>query len=279
MSDANEGLKIAENLQTYSQAQTAEQTKSCLRTKKMVCSTVPDGEVIGVKEALGGSYEMQIPYYSPVCDATVGDVVWIEYDYNNMSTAKAKSIAPMFGGNFWTNIVAKTAMAIWTAIKSQAFSEIYPVGSIYCSISPTSPATLFGGVWATFGAGRVLVGVDGVTYTEPEEIGGANSVYLTVDNLASHYHSPDVSVSVNGGGAHAHGYTKGYTGYSTNAVGSTAATRTAVVSLSGGGTDTTGSGGSRPNVGVSVTIGNTGGNQAHENRMPYVTCYMWKRIG
>lgn len=234
----------------------------------MVCSTAPDGDVIGVKEAFGGSYQMLIPYYSQVCDASVGDVVWVEYDYNNMSTAKAKSIASMFGGNFWTNIVTKTASAIWAAIKSQVFSEVYPIGSVYCSISPTSPANLFGGTWASFGLGRTLVGVDGVTYTSPEEVGGENSVYLTIDTMPNHYHSPSVSVS---GGSHSHGYsTLNYSvvnrdtgSYGTGAIQGTSSRSTDSANA---------------NVSVSVTIGNTGNSQAHENRMPYITCYMWKRI-
>ena len=28
----------------------------------------------------------------------------------------------------------------------------------------------------------------------------------------------------------------------------------------------------------SITINNTGSNQSHNNMMPYVSCYIWKRI-
>ena len=36
----------------------------------------------------------------------------------------------------------------------------YPVGAIYTSVLSTSPASLFGGTWVAFGAGRVLVGIN-----------------------------------------------------------------------------------------------------------------------
>ena len=34
----------------------------------------------------------------------------------------------------------------------------YPIGSIYQSIDPTSPAELFGGVWESIASNRVLIG-------------------------------------------------------------------------------------------------------------------------
>ena len=34
----------------------------------------------------------------------------------------------------------------------------YPVGSIYQSINPTSPAELFGGTWESIASNRVLMG-------------------------------------------------------------------------------------------------------------------------
>lgn len=51
---------------------------------------------------------------------------------------------------------------------------VYPVGAIYISVSSTSPATLFGGTWASFGAGRVLVGIDSgnTSFDTAEETGG-----------------------------------------------------------------------------------------------------------
>ena len=43
---------------------------------------------------------------------------------------------------------------------SQIASLIYPVGSIYMSVSNTDPSILFGGTWVSIASGRVLMGVD-----------------------------------------------------------------------------------------------------------------------
>lgn len=40
------------------------------------------------------------------------------------------------------------------------FSAIYPVGSIYMSVNNTSPASLFGGTWQSWGSGRVPISVN-----------------------------------------------------------------------------------------------------------------------
>lgn len=57
---------------------------------------------------------------------------------------------------------------------------IYPIGCIYESVISTSPATLFGGTWATLGAGRVLVGIDAADpdFDTVEETGGAKTINL-----------------------------------------------------------------------------------------------------
>ena len=38
--------------------------------------------------------------------------------------------------------------------------DSYPVGAIYMSVVNTDPGTIFGGTWARFANGRVIVGVD-----------------------------------------------------------------------------------------------------------------------
>lgn len=57
---------------------------------------------------------------------------------------------------------------------------VYPVGSIYMSISETSPAALFGGTWESIG-GRFLLGAD-ATYTAGST-GGEATHKLTEDEL------------------------------------------------------------------------------------------------
>jgi hypothetical protein len=58
------------------------------------------------------------------------------------------------------------------------FSQVYPVGSIYISVSSTNPSTLFGGTWAAFGTGRVLIGINGTDtdFDTVKEVGGTKTV-------------------------------------------------------------------------------------------------------
>ena len=56
-------------------------------------------------------------------------------------------------------------------------SQIYPVGSIYISVSNTNPSTLFGGIWQAFGNGRTLVGIDtsDTDFSTVEKTGGSKT--------------------------------------------------------------------------------------------------------
>lgn len=151
---------------------------------------------------------------------------------------------------------------VWsTTLDGITLDTIYPVGSIYMSISETNPAELFGGNWEPWGEGRVPVGVG--TYTDSggttnnfnvansSSIAGINGRYLhplTVDEMPSHNHSASITTTYN--------FTGGNTGDWKADPGD----------------------GTRINTTLwSITIGNKGGNQPHNNIQPYITCYMWVR--
>lgn len=51
---------------------------------------------------------------------------------------------------------------------TERLMTVFPVGSIYMSVSSTSPASFIGGAWTQIGQGRVLMGagtLNGITYT------------------------------------------------------------------------------------------------------------------
>lgn len=62
---------------------------------------------------------------------------------------------------------------------------MYPIGAIYQSVVSTSPATLFGGTWSAFGAGRVLVSLDSgdTDFDVVEETSGAKTHTLALANM------------------------------------------------------------------------------------------------
>lgn len=123
-----------------------------------------------------------------------------------------------------------------------ALDRFYPVGSIYISINSTNPGTIFGGTWTSFGAGRVLVGVDpeDEDFNTAGNTGGEKEHTLTISEMPSHNHYLDNYWSSGSGSKSAY-------------------TMTSNRKL------------------IDHYSGNTGGNLPHNNLQPYITCYMWLR--
>ena len=67
---------------------------------------------------------------------------------------------------------------------------VYPIGSIYLSISSTNPGTLIGGTWVSWGQGRVPVGVDinDSDFNVVEKTGGEKKHTMTIAELVTHRH-------------------------------------------------------------------------------------------
>ena len=126
------------------------------------------------------------------------------------------------------------------AYVERLLSRIYPVGSIYISVSNISPASLFGGTWEQL-TNRFLVGA-GDQYSVGQ-MGGADTVALQVENLPEHRHSISFNV------------------FYRQTVASGGGVRNVV----------------KEGTGVTES-GSTGSGAAHENRPPYLAVYMWKRV-
>lgn len=138
----------------------------------------------------------------------------------------------------------------WNANTSAIINCLYPVGHILITENPNNPSTYLGvGIWVAYGAGKVPVGID-TTQTEFATVGqtgGEKTHTLSVAELAQHNHGAKLAGRQ-----------------------STCSTGSSLTVVDPG---TTGSW----YGGQSVSIDNTGSNQAHNNLQPYITTYMWKR--
>lgn len=125
--------------------------------------------------------------------------------------------------------------------------NFFPIGSLYFNTIDTNPALYFGGTWVRFGEGKVIVGVkeSDADFSTTEYIGtkGEKTHQLTVNEIPSHHHQLSY-------------FRKKF---------ASGTARERAVSTS---TDTTNK------TYVSST---TGSSAAHNNLMPYITCYIWKR--
>ncbi len=136
--------------------------------------------------------------------------------------------------------------------------KIFPVGSVFITVTNTNPSTFLGGTWQSFGAGRVLVGVD-TTQTEFNTVlksGGAKTHTLTEEQL------PAIKGQIAFHGAGTATVLQGASGKFS-----------ATVSRSNYGASNITSGASSYDA-VNLSFG---GGQAHNNLQPYITVYFWRR--
>ena len=124
---------------------------------------------------------------------------------------------------------------------------VYPVGSIYLSVSGTDPQTLFGGTWARLE--DVFLLAAGAKHAAGST-GGEESHILTEAEIAPHKHAMAYSPDASAAG----------TGFSYGIA-------------AGNATNSAGGRGYESNLGTF----SAGGGQPHNNMPPYLAVYTWKR--
>lgn len=127
----------------------------------------------------------------------------------------------------------------------------FPVGSVYTNyVHGSNPSDFFGvGVWAPYAQGRVIVGQGSTTDERGEgrsfnngQAGGAYQHALSITEMPNHAHGVPLRGSDRSGNA-------------------------AITSSADNG---------QPTV---IQSQGQGGNAAHNNVQPYITCYVWVRTG
>ena len=132
------------------------------------------------------------------------------------------------------------------AVKSRGIVDlIYPVGSLYLSVSSTSPATLFGGIWTRIKDRFLLAAGD--VYSAGAT-GGEAAHTLTTDEMPSHRHYV------------------GAVGWPVDAAGPEH------INSNWGSS-------AWPKVTPIDSTDDAGGGAAHNNMPPYLAVYIWKRTG
>lgn len=161
------------------------------------------------------------------------------------------------------------------SLAQACLNMIYPVGSIYMSANNVSPQTFLGGTWEPWGAGRVPIGVDtnDASFSSVEKTGGEKTHVLSPTEMPRHEHS---GTQFKGAGVFSRKdptaitptvqYTRKK--HVANFTTTTIEDVTAYEQGFGEVTDT-----AEVEYGIAL-----GGNVAHNNLQPYITCFMWKRV-
>jgi hypothetical protein len=146
----------------------------------------------------------------------------IDDEFNAIASAigsKADTASPTFTGTPAAPTAASgtnTTQLATTAFVTAALQAVYPVGSIYINATnSTNPSSLLGfGTWEAFGAGRVMVGLNGsdADFDTAEETGGSKTssssgtisgtvggTALTEAQMPKHYHQLIGANSITGG--------------------------------------------------------------------------------
>ncbi len=167
----------------------------------------------------------------------------------------------------------------WGNYEDSVLNRVYPVGSIYMSVSSTNPSTLFGGTWVRWGNGRVPVGISEseTEFSYSEKTGGSKTVALSVANMPQHDHASA-------------GASFGFSCYALERAGMDnpklfEARGNATLSGSGhikrlkatANQEETGGSADTITMNTAHTHSKQGSGTAHNNLQPYITCYMWKR--
>jgi len=165
---------------------------------------------------------------------------------------KRRDFLKIFGIGLAASVATRAAKARVCERANGFLDRVYPVGSIYITITSTNPGTTLGGTWVRFGNGRTLIGVDETSlgaadpsggrirdFRSAQLVGGHNQHTLTEAQMPAHNHTmlgqwfPTAGHDLPG-----FRNVTGQTNMSTN---------------------------------------NTGGGQAHNNLPPYITVFMWRR--
>lgn len=130
--------------------------------------------------------------------------------------------------------------------KSEIFNEVYPVGSIYISVSDTSPATLFGGTWTRIEGQFLLASGTTPNTSKTYNVGttGGSKDAIVVD----HWHHINAGYQTDGAGQDRIWYNQITQGATDHGIGN-----------------------------VGNFIRNTGESGTDKNMPPYLTVNMWKR--
>lgn len=138
--------------------------------------------------------------------------------------------------------------------------EAWPVGSIFIAAVSTNPRDLLGyGTWAAFGAGRVLVGLDGAdpSFNTLEGTGGAKTAAISAHaGTAVADHPP-----------HAHPFTQS---------GNAATPDLVAADTTGAGVAATGNTGD-PTITLSHTVTQPNDHDPVSVVQPYIVVALWKR--
>jgi microcystin-dependent protein len=181
-------------------------------------------------------------------------------DLPTLADLALTDVLPVVDDPLGTPATKKVTVADLVALLRQ---QMTAVGDVLITVVDVNPSARFGGTWVKVSQGRALVGVDpaDADFDAAEKVFGAKTVTLDTTQLPPHSHPVD---------------DPGHTHVETN----NSATTGPLVGFAARDTSTntqTATGYSTQSATTGITLGDTGGGQAHNNVQPSFTVFVWKR--
>ena len=150
---------------------------------------------------------------------------------------------------------ARTASARVCEKQNALLDRIYPVGSIYITVSDANPKGSLGGEWVEFAQGRTLIGVDKSKAGSADPLGGRLGDFRTSELLGGHetHKLTERQMPIHAHDAPAGFNPNGYNNY---------------VQWANPG---------EAYINNRREFGKAGGDEPHNNLQPYIVVYMWRR--
>lgn len=195
-------------------------------------------------------------------------------DITDVITAKVEEIVASKG--------YATEDKVEEIVGNNSIDQMYPIGSIYISTTETNPADYFGGTWEAYGQGRTIIGAGTGTDTNSTSqtfaagsTGGEYKHTLTIAEAPSHTHTRG-TMNITGSftGLPSHGSFPQTGAFSPVVLTSMTTIGFDSTNLYYGKPTRTEFDASKTWSGATSP---SGGDGAHNNVQPYITCYIWKR--
>ena len=199
----------------------------------------------------------------------------INLEVNNITATCINSKNNSFSLDSEGNLIVNSITSKNNQESNLDFNSIYPIGSIYLSVSNTNPNKYFGGVWEQISGYYLYAGSS--VGTGGSTVSGATS--LTLDQMPSHTHYiPSLSGASDTRGEHSHQIGADFDGagggarYTVHSRGVDGAGYLKPTNIAGSHSH---------NISTVATYsGSIGGNASHTHTInpPYFNVFVWKRI-
>lgn len=131
-------------------------------------------------------------------------------EYARLANPTFTGVVKMPDVTMTSNANSPVTIKLLQSYVAEQLNNSWPIGSIFITVSNTSPANSIGGKWKRIGEGRCLVGVGNSQGNEVRlrQTGGAWETFISTEQLPAHNHRVNGTFTTSDSGDHTHSLDK-----------------------------------------------------------------------